>query len=81
MGQIDTVKIQLSVVLGKSIMPISQLLRMGRGAVIELDVGEDDQVNILANNVLVARGEVIIKDDQIAVVVEKMMPSASLNPS
>jgi len=79
MVQIDTVKIQLSVVLGKSIMPINQLLRMGRGAVIELDVGEDDQVNILANNVLVARGEVIIKDDQIAVVVEKLMPSELTN--
>ena len=81
MGQIDTVKIQLSVVLGKSVMPINQLLRMGRGAVIELDVGEEDQVNILANNVLVARGEVIIKDDQIAVVVEKLMPSELANSS
>ena len=73
MSPINTVKIQLAVVLGKSKMPINQLLRMGRGAVIELDVGEEDQVEILANNVLIARGEVIVKDDRIAVVVEKLV--------
>ncbi|MHA1523794.1 MAG: FliM/FliN family flagellar motor switch protein [Alphaproteobacteria bacterium] len=75
MNPIDTVKIQLSVVLGKSIMPINQLLRMGRGAVIELDVGEEDQVTILANNVLIARGEVIVKNDRIAVVVDTLVES------
>jgi hypothetical protein len=41
-------------------MPVHQLLRMGRGAVIDLDVDEDDDVKIYANNTLVARGQVVL---------------------
>ena len=76
MGPIDSVKIQLSVVLGKSKMPINQLLRMGRGAVIELDTDLDDEVEILANNVPFARGEVTIVNHKIAVTVREKLKSA-----
>ncbi|HRP11327.1 MAG TPA: FliM/FliN family flagellar motor switch protein, partial [Terricaulis sp.] len=47
-SQVQRVEIELSVVLGRSKMPMQQLLRMGRGAVIPLDTGEDDQLWILA---------------------------------
>lgn len=46
---------------------MNQLLRMGRGAVIPLDVGEHDEVWILANNHPIARGEIIIQDEKVAI--------------
>ena len=77
MGPVDEVKIQISVVLGRAKMPINQLLRMGRGAVIELDATEQDDVDILANNVPVARGEVTIQNDRVAVTVNEVLPSTA----
>ena len=56
MSQLGAVQIEIAVLLGRSKMPIQQFLRMGRGAVIPLDSGEDDQVWILANNHPIARG-------------------------
>ena len=76
MGPIDTVKIQLSAVLGTVKLPINQLLRMGRGAVIELDAGEDDNVQILANNIPIAHGEVTIQNNKVAVTVSEIFKSA-----
>ena len=66
MSQINAVDVEISVVLGRSVLPMSQLLRMGRGAVIALDASEQDEVWILANNHPVARGEIEIRDDRIA---------------
>lgn len=54
-------------VLGRSVLPMQQLLRMGRGAVIPLNAGEKDEVWILANNHPVYRGEIQINDDKIAI--------------
>jgi flagellar motor switch protein FliN len=68
-GQVSAVNVEISVVLGRSQLPMAQLLRMGRGAVIPLDAREDDQVWILANNHPVARGEIQISDDKIAITI------------
>ncbi|MCW2307215.1 FliM/FliN family flagellar motor switch protein [Rhodobium gokarnense] len=70
---IDTITVELSVVLGTSEMPIHQLLRMGRGAVIELDTTEDDDVQVLANNIPVARGQVILRGEKIGVSVTQVL--------
>ena len=48
MATLDNVSIDIAVVLGKTAMPIHQVLRLGRGAIIELDSSEDDEVRILA---------------------------------
>ncbi len=53
--------------LGRSILPMQQLLRMGRGAVILLDAKENDEVWVLANNHPIARGEIIIEGEKIAI--------------
>ncbi len=74
MGAVESVKVEISVVLGKSVIPMHQLLRMGRGAVIELDANQDDAVWILANNKPVARGEIMIQGDKIAVSVTETLP-------
>lgn len=66
-SQLDQVGVEITVLLGRSLMPMQQLLRMGRGAVIQLDTKEDDQVWILANNHPIARGELVIEKDKISV--------------
>jgi flagellar motor switch protein FliN/FliY len=71
---LDKVSLDISVVLGNSVMPVHQVLRLGRGAIIELDATEDDDVTILANNLPVARGTVVISGNRIAVEVREMLP-------
>ncbi len=61
------VDLEISVVIGSAEMPIHQLLRMGRGAVIELDATTEDYVWILANNKLIARGEIMVNGENVAV--------------
>jgi flagellar motor switch protein FliN/FliY len=64
---VSDVSVEISVVLGRATMPIQQLLKMGRGAVIELSATLDDHAWIYANNRLIARGEIIISGDNVAV--------------
>ena len=73
MTDIEGLTIDISVVLGSTLMPIHQLLKMGRGAVIELDGTENDDVEILANNVPLPRGQVKIVGSQIGVEVTEII--------
>jgi flagellar motor switch protein FliN/FliY len=73
---LEKVSLDISVVLGTTSMPIHQVLRLGRGAIIELDASEDDEVKILANNTPVAKGTVIVSGNRIAVEVKELMPRA-----
>ncbi|WP_408909368.1 flagellar motor switch protein FliN [Swingsia samuiensis] len=57
------IPVTVSVVLGKTTMPVNQLLRLGRGAIVELDRKIGDPVDILVNNRLIARGEIVMVDD------------------
>lgn len=68
-SNVDSVKVEISVVLGRSVIPMHQLLRMGRGAVIELDSRQDDPVLVLANDRAVAKGDIVIQGDRIAVTI------------
>jgi flagellar motor switch protein FliN/FliY len=77
-ANIDTVQLDISVVLGTTVMPIHQMLRMGRGAIIELDATEDDEVTILANNLPVAKGAVVINGNRIAVNITRLLSRAAL---
>jgi flagellar motor switch protein FliN len=74
MATLDKVKLNISVVLGSTSMPVHQVLRLGRGAVIELDSGENDEVRILANDFPVAKGSVVVSGNRIAVEVKQMLP-------
>ena len=62
------------VVLGTSTMPIHQVMRLSRGAIIELDASEADEVKILANNMPIASGVVLVDRNRIAVEVKRMLP-------
>ena len=74
MPTLDNVSIDIAVVLGTSSMPIHQVLRLGRGAIIELDSSEEDEVRIVVNNLAVAKGTVIVSGNKIAVEVKELLP-------
>jgi flagellar motor switch protein FliN/FliY len=71
---LDKVSLDIQVVLGTTTMPIHQVLRLGRGAIIELESSEDDEVAILPNNFPVATGTVIVSGNRIAVEVKDLRP-------
>ncbi len=65
--------VQVSAVLGKSTMQVSQLLKLGRGAVIELDRKVGEAIDIYVNNRLVARGEVVVVEDRLGVTMTEII--------
>ncbi len=67
------IPIQVSAVLGKSPMHVSQLLKMGRGAVIELDRKVGEAIDIYINDRLVARGEVVVVEDRLGVTMTEII--------
>ena len=67
MNTLDQIEVDITVELGSATMPIHHLLRMGRGAIIELDSTEHDPLRIYANNTLVARCEVKVEDGHLSV--------------
>jgi flagellar motor switch protein FliN/FliY len=71
---IDDVSVDLMVVLGTTSMPVHQVLRLSRGAIIELDATEQDEVKVLANNMPVASGVVVVNRNRIAVEIKHMLP-------
>lgn len=71
------VSVELTAVLGTSTMQISQVLKLGRGAVVELErrIGED--IELRANNELIARGEVTVIEDQLGITVTDIVKAST----
>lgn len=67
------IPVQVSAVLGKSTMQVSQLLKLGRGAVVELDRKVGEAIDIYVNNRLVARGEVVVVDERLGVTMTEII--------
>ena len=67
------IPVQVSAVLGKTTMQVSQLLKLGRGAVIELDRKVGEAIDIYVNNRLVARGEVVVVEDRFGVTMTEII--------
>lgn len=76
-GAVYDVPVELSAVLGTTYIPVSQLLKMGRGAVLELDRAVGDPIDIYVNERLVARGEVMVVDDRLAVTLTETLKRPS----
>jgi flagellar motor switch protein FliN/FliY len=76
LATLDNVSVNIAVVLGTTSMPIHQVLRLGRGAIIELDAEEDDEVKIMANNLPIAKGTVVVSGNRIQVEVKELLPRA-----
>ena len=70
----NEVAVDLSVTLGTADLRVQQLLKLGRGAVVELDRDINDYVDIYANDVLIGRGEVVItENDSIGIAVTEVI--------
>jgi len=67
------IPVQVSAVLGKTTMPVSNLLKLGRGAVVELDRKVGEAIDIYVNNRLVARGEVVVVEDRLGVTMTEII--------
>jgi flagellar motor switch protein FliN/FliY len=67
------IPVQVSAVLGRANMQVSQLLKLGRGAVVELDRKVGEAVDIYVNNRLVARGEVVVVDERLGVTMTEIV--------
>jgi len=67
------IPVAVSAVLGKARLQVSQLLRVGRGAVIELDRKVGEAIDIYVNNRLVARGEVVVVEDRLGITMTEII--------
>lgn len=67
------VQVNVSAVLGKSTMEVSQLLKLGRGAVVELDRKIGEAIDIYVNDRLVARGEVVVVEDRLGITMTEIV--------
>jgi flagellar motor switch protein FliN len=72
---IYNVPVQIAAVLGKATMQVSQLLKLGRGAVVELDRKVGEAIDIYVNDRLVARGEVVIMDEKLGITMTEIIKS------
>jgi flagellar motor switch protein FliN/FliY len=67
------IPVRVSAVLGKATMQVSQMMRLGRGAVVELDRKVGEAIDIYVNNRLVARGEVVVVEDRLGVTMTEII--------
>ena len=73
LAALGDVKLRVSAVVGSVDMPIADILRIGRGAVLELDRRISEQVDVMVNDRVVAKGRIVIVEDRIAVAVEELL--------
>ena len=69
------IPVQVSAVLGKSTLEVQKLLKLGRGAVVELDRKVGEAIDIYVNNRLVARGEVVVLEDRLGITMTEIVKS------
>ncbi|NQV48508.1 MAG: FliM/FliN family flagellar motor switch protein [Rhodospirillaceae bacterium] len=74
-GAVYGIAVDVVAVLGTSWMPISQILKLGRGAVVELDRLVGEEIELIAENNVIAKGEVVVIEDRLGVSITKIMKS------
>lgn len=67
------IPVQVQAVLGHATMQVNQLLKLGRGAVVELDRKVGEAIDIYVNNRLVARGEVVVVNERLGVTMTEII--------
>ncbi len=73
LGMISSIETEVSVVLGRARLPIRDLLALGPGAILELDRKPNEPVEVLVNGTLVARGEVVVVDEDFGVRISEIV--------
>jgi flagellar motor switch protein FliN/FliY len=67
MSVLETISVEMTIVLGSAQVPVRQILKMGRGAMIPLDCGQDDPSLVYVNDELVAKGRILVNHDQMSI--------------
>lgn len=78
MSVLEDITIDMSIVLGSAQVPIRQILNMSRGAMIPLDCGHDDPTLVYVNNKLVAKGQVLVNEDQMSIEITEVLRKDAL---
>ena len=78
MTVLEDITIDMSIVLGSAQVPIRQILKMSRGAMIPLDCGHDDPTLVFVNNKLVAKGQVLVNEDQMSLEITEVVRKGAL---
>lgn len=78
MSVLEDITIDMSIVLGSAQVPIRQILNMSRGAMIPLDCGHDDPTLVYVNNKLVAKGQVLVNEDQMSIEITEVVRKDAL---
>ena len=71
---VHDVPLQISAVLGKTVMPLREVVSLQSGTVFELDKLAAEPIDLYVNNILIARGEVVVVDDKYAVKISELNP-------
>ena len=74
------VPVKLTVELGNCEMTMKDLLQLGIGAVVQLDKGANDPIDIFVNQKLVARGEIVVVEDNLGIKITEVSTGSSENP-
>ena len=78
MSVLDDISIDMSVVLGSAQVPVRQILKMSRGAMIPLECGHDEPSLIYVNHKLVAKGRVLVREDQMSIEITEVVRRGAL---
>ncbi len=72
-GAIYDISVEITAVLGASTMLVNQLLKLGRGAIVELNQKAGDPIDLRINHRLIGRGEVVVVEDRLAISITEMI--------
>lgn len=72
---VHDIPLQISAVLGQTALPLRDVVSLGAGSVFELDKNSTDPIDLYVNNILIARGEVVVVDDKFAVKISELNPN------
>jgi len=74
---LEAIPVELSIVLGSTQLPVYEILKMSRGAMIPLDSGQDDPTLVYVNDELVARGRILVEDERMSLEITDIIQKAS----
>ncbi len=72
-GAVYDIDVDVTAVLGTATMPISQILKLGRGAVVELERFVGEEIDLRAENQLIAKGEIVVIEDRLGVSITEII--------
>lgn len=73
MSVLESISIDMTIVLGSAQVPVRQILKMSRGAMIPLECGHDEPTLVYVNHKLVAKGRVLVHEDQMSIEITEVV--------